>query len=158
MIADALQHWKRYALGKAWAEVMTWVEANGQTADLGVYPVGDCLIKVEEGQTQPEADRRYESHRAMVDMQMVVDGVEWVLCTDSTVQPLLAPFDEGRDVGFHQRPAVPMSRVHLVPGVFTVLFPWDAHAPLVMDDAPRVNRKIVAKIPLDSLATDVYKA
>ena len=158
MIADVLTNWRRYPLGGAWNEVMGWVEAHGAAAELGVYPVAGCLVKVEEGRTEPEAQRRYESHRAMVDVQMVLDGGEWVLCADTAALPLMGPFDETNDVGFHERPDVPLSRVHLVPGVFTVLFPWDAHAPLVMDSAERVNRKIVVKIPLDRLHPDVYKA
>lgn len=155
MIVDATEHWNRYALGPVWEELMTWVAANAATSPLGVYTVAGCTVKVEEARTEPAADRRYESHRIMADVQMVLEGEEWMECANAAALEPLGAFDTGRDVGFHANPAQPIGKALLLPGVFAVVFPWDAHKPLVAVQGSRTNKKLIAKIPLDRLNAGV---
>ncbi len=72
--------------------------------------------------------RKLETHRNYIDIQMPVDGMfplEWH--DVDSCRNIAAPYDKGKDVQFYNDP--PLFTVHLVPDMFAVLFPEDAHAP-----------------------------
>lgn len=151
MLADSLNQWNKYDLGPFWAPLMTWITQEGPTAEPGKYSVADCTVIISDNTTRPLELCRYESHRHMADIQMLLRGEEWIYVADTAALPLAESFDEGRDIGFHQSPDKEASRVLLRPGNFALLFPWDAHMPCVAEGEPASVRKLLVKFPYDKV-------
>lgn len=150
MLCDTLSHWKKYDFGPAWREAMTWLETHGHSARPGPHTVGDCKINVSETTTKRLDSSLFESHRRMVDVQIVFEGAEWLYTASTDDLAYIDPFDEDKDVGFHVVPPCETARATLTPGTFALLFPWDAHMPLAaINNEPAPVRKAVVKIPLE---------
>ncbi|MEG2139203.1 MAG: YhcH/YjgK/YiaL family protein [Bilophila sp.] len=173
MLVEHFKDWQKYDFGTEWRAVMRWLEAAwlqtqdsrttglgtplsaGQHLDLspGEHHVNGCTIHVMATTSRlHDATCLYEVHRHFCDVQMVLEGEEWLYNTPvHGVQ--LDTFNEGRDVGFCTHPPMEATRLTLRPGMFALLFPWDVHLPaMAVDNTPTPLRKCVAKIPLDTLS------
>lgn len=150
MLVESMKDWVKYDFGSVWKHVMRWI-CNHPEPDPGSLEVAGCRISVSDGMTRRRGEARYEYHRRMADVQLLVQGEE-----DLYVFPVCdlepdGPFDEAHDIGFCCPAPVP-TRIRLKPGRFVLLLPWDGHMPsMAVDNLPQVVRKIVAKIPLDKL-------
>ena len=152
MLCESLNNWKRYDFGPTWNEIMGWITDHAATLTQSITVAG-CDVRLSEGQTKRLDCCLYESHKKMVDIQMVLAGKEWIYVTSSAGLPYLDPFNNEEDLGFHIIPDHEIARISLQPGVFAMLFPWDAHMPLVaVDNEPAPIKKLVVKIPLEKLA------
>ena len=149
MLADSLSNWNHYDLGSFWAPLMTWIQQQAPHAEPGKYTVADCTVSIVDNVTKPLDACRYESHRNMADIQMALRGEEWIYVADTATLPLDGPFAEDRDIGFHHAPEQEISRVLLRPGVFALVFPWDAHMPAVAVKNPAPVRKLIVKFPYE---------
>jgi YhcH/YjgK/YiaL family protein len=150
MLVESLQDWKHYDFGPAWRETMAWAAAHAD-AEPGEWDVAGCHIRIWDNQTRLWGQGRYECHRRMADVQLVLQGEEDVY--NLPLHRMTAPdaFDEERDLGFFNDTAR-LSPIRLVPGLFCLLLPWDAHMPsMAVADAPVTVRKMVIKIPADQL-------
>ena len=146
MILDDIRNLKRYvpvlpALAKVeafLAEMPLASRANGRhELDGGrlYVNVGDC-----EGRGREAAS--LEVHRRYVDVQIAItnqDVIGWLPIQDCS--KIKADYDEKSDIAFFAD--APSAWFDLTPGLFTVLFPEDAHAPLAGAGAVR---KAVFKI------------
>jgi len=151
MLCEPLGNWKKYDFGPTWEAVMSWLEQNAASLSAPTTVAG-CEIRLSEGKTKRLDCCLYETHRKMVDVQIVTRGEEWVYVASSEGLAYIDPFDEEKDCGHHVIPDREIARVTLHPGVFAAVFPWDAHMPMVaVDDIPTKTVKIVAKIPLEKL-------
>jgi len=150
MLVESLHDWKRYDFGPVWSEAMNWAVAHTD-AEPGEYHAGGCVIRVSDSTTRPWGQGRYECHRRMADVQIVLKGEEDLY--NLPLRTMTAPdaFDPERDLGFFNDTAR-LSPVRLVPGIFALLLPWDAHMPsMAVADAPAQVRKMVIKLPADAL-------
>lgn len=105
---------------------------------------GDRLFAiVDDYVTLPAAECRWEAHRAYIDVQYIVEGVErmGVMNLSSAVER--EPYDASRDVAFFE-PGEDFVTVQA--GMFTVFGPEDVHAPKAAAGAPGRVRKIVMKV------------
>lgn len=169
MLVDNLAQWRRYGFGPAWEGVMTWLEEAARLSDPvaltdGTHKAGACDITVMSLTTRLWREARYETHRRLCDVHMALSGREWFLTAPIAAMAPDGDFDVPGDIGFHRPlPAVrpdggamaecrETARLTLTPGIFVLVFPWDAHMPaLAVDDRPAPLRKCIAKIPLDAL-------
>lgn len=92
-------------------------------------------------------DGPYEAHRKYADLQLMVQGgeiLDWAPLEDMTDAGV---YDDAGDFQLFQ--CNPESAVHmkLLPGRFAILYPQDAHKPLIRLEADSV-RKIIFKIPV----------
>ena len=150
MLVESLQDWKRYDFGPVWREIMDWAVAHTD-AEPGEYQVAGCGIRISEYTTRPWGQGRYECHRRMADVQIVLKGEEDVYNLPLHVMTVAEAFDQDRDLGFFDD-ASRLSPVRLVPGIFALLLPWDAHMPsMAVADVPAPVRKMVIKLPVDKL-------
>ncbi|MCF7854866.1 MAG: YhcH/YjgK/YiaL family protein [Candidatus Pacebacteria bacterium] len=95
--------------------------------------------------TRPKTDAKLEVHRRYIDLHYVVagrEGIGWRSLSDCVTPE--APFDKERDVQlFHD---IPDTWVVLQPEHFAVVYPQDAHAPLVgTGDVHKVVIKIACQ-------------
>jgi biofilm protein TabA len=106
---------------------------------------GDRLFLVISRSDGVHAEQgRLEAHRKYIDIQYTIGGkdtIGWRHAADCVRVDV--PYDAAKDVEFyHDRP---VAWVPVMPGMFTIFFPEDAHAPMVGEG---IIHKAVVKIAL----------
>lgn len=105
----------------------------------------DLYLNVDEGQLQPADERLLEAHRKYIDIQVPLTAPErfgWKSLNDIQTPPL-QPYDPACDIVFYKESFTDLIDVH--PGQCYILFPEDAHAPLIGVGS---IRKIIGKLRL----------
>ena len=97
--------------------------------------------------TRDRTEGRWETHRAYIDVQAVIEGEEFMEIADRDRLTVAEDLTPGRDVIFYQ-PFDRGSVLRLVPGSAAVYFPPDAHLGCIATAAPALVRKIVVKVPV----------
>ena len=151
MLVERVVDWKRYAFGPVWTTLMQWVENESSMAADGDYTVAGCKVMISSMTSEPWGTAPFEAHKEMVDVQMMLAGREYLYTAPAQGLSPKAPYDAEKDVVFFtEMPKV--VRVTLEPGIFALVFPWDAHRPSVAyEDGPSAVRRLVAKIPVKAL-------
>ncbi|MBA2481626.1 MAG: YhcH/YjgK/YiaL family protein [Planctomycetes bacterium] len=151
MILDTLANAARYAhLHPLFAQAFAWCGRDeARTCADGRYPLcgEDLFVIVESGVTRAAEDKRFESHRRYIDIQVNLAGseiMEWMPMRD------LAPSDDFAPDGdirfYHQPPGVP-TRLLVRPQEFAIFWPADAHKPCCHPAGSEVRyRKLVFKV------------
>ena len=149
MILDSLENRARYlALHPRLERAFDYL----LTADLDALPAGrhaidgdDIFINVMDIDLKRPADAKLEIHDRALDIQVLVRGEResfgWSR-RDRLTQPL-GEFDVQKDIRFFDD--APQTYYEVTPGQFTLLFPEDAHAPMVGEGA---IRKVIVKVRL----------
>jgi biofilm protein TabA len=97
--------------------------------------------------TKPRAEGKWETHRAYIDVQVVLAGEEFMEVTDRARLTLAEDLLATRDVIFYQ-PFDRGSVFRLGAGDTAVYFPPDAHMGGIAIGAPVLMRKVVVKVPV----------
>ncbi len=156
MIADTFERGAAYSLGDAWNAVFPEVARlvrSGMDLKAGKMSIAGApagvYANVEEYAPKKEAEARFESHVRMADIQIVLEGEEFIDVFPLDGSEAVVSSDTERDLTFYaeKRPAV---RVRLQPGLFALVMPGEAHKPCIEAGAARV-RKMVVKIPAELL-------
>lgn len=104
------------------------------------------FINVADVEMKTREDQKLEVHRRYIDVHIPLSGVEE--CGWSPISSLQAdsdfPFDEDNDYALYTEAA--QSYFVAFPGDFYIMFPEDAHAPIIGDG--RI-RKLIAKVLTD---------
>ena len=140
---------EQYRLNKAeWDAAFAFLQ-RPDLADLkaGQYEVlGRTYAKVQIDRTREKVN--YEDHHKLIDLFYIVDGEELVnVCRPEDITGLVSPYNEQKDVEYYSgssdaRPVV------LTKGKYIILFPSDAHQPMLPPDGkPAPIHKIVIKLP-----------
>lgn len=123
-----------------------------KTHDLSAVPAGrieicgaDLFINVADAQLVAPEAQKLEVHRAYLDVHIPLSGVEVVGWRPlSTIEAAPdAPFDEENDFALYS--VYPKTFVEVRPGEFLIVYPEDAHAPII---GKGTLRKLVAKVRL----------
>ena len=141
-------------LHPAWRLALAWLKGMPAEIPLGThYLHGESIFAmVQEYDTLPADQCRFESHREHVDLQYTIAGreiIEWA--PRGTLRPD-GDFSVERDVGFWLPPEGPSTALVQVPGHFAVFYPEDAHRPKVRIPGHPHVRKLVIKVPVRLLA------
>ncbi len=148
MILDSLDNARWYYSQAWWQELIEFIWKATPARSDGEHPLTQGIVaRVFSMQTKPRASCQLESHRASVDVQVVLAGHELI-----SVWPVLAltpttEYDLARDVRFYTPPSDSAATFPLQPGAFAVFFPHDAHMTLIAPDTPAPIKKLVAKVP-----------
>lgn len=146
MIYDILENSGRYAaLHAGFAEAFAFLQRNDlRQLAVGRYEIdGDrifAMVAKDQGRGKDEA--QLEVHDRYIDIQLILAGTDemgWrprALCH----QPF-GPYDPDGDIRFFVDP--PTSLLFVLPGMFAVFFPEDAHLPLISSE---VIHKVVVKV------------
>ena len=119
-------------------------------------PEGDSIrIELDAGafameqayQTRPANAVKWESHRAYVDIQVVVCGQELMEVADIASLQVAEDHTPGKDVLFYH-PSPRASLLKISSGAGAVFFPVDAHRPSMAIEMPVLVRKSVVKVPV----------
>jgi YhcH/YjgK/YiaL family protein len=122
-------------------------ETDLEAAAAGTVEIdGDRVFAMhQEYNTKPRAQGFWESHRKYIDIQYVVSGTEHMgYANISQLTP--GPYDESKDLIVHEGSG---SFVVLPAGMFTLLFPEDAHMPQIAVENPHPVKKVVIKVAVE---------
>jgi biofilm protein TabA len=148
MVVDSLANAQIYHSLIAGAEAgFGFLEAFDPAVPDGRYDLDDARVfaLVQSYDTAPGAEKRFESHRAHVDIQYVVEGRERILWAPAGSLDVDEPYDDAGDVAFYRDPAT-SSSVLLRAGDFAIFLPHDGHKPGCMAGGRERVRKIVIKV------------
>lgn len=148
MIFDSLHNADSYFSGDWWRDTLAYIRSATPSLEDGAHPVRSDMIvaRVHTGQTRPANEAILESHRAYVDVHVVLDGRETIAIWPADRLRIRTPYDDRQDVLFYDPPADEGARLTLSPGFFAVFFPQDAHMTQLMDRRPAAVKKLVMKI------------
>ena len=148
MIFASVEHTHRYSnVGPGIATALTFINDVDSSA---FYPHKEeiqgskVFASFHDTTTKPAEGRYFEAHRTYIDVQFIVSGEEVIRVTDVSPLTETVPYDAERDIAFYKQ--APGNDMHLRPGDFVILFPEDAHLPLIPVGAPGPVRKVVVKV------------
>lgn len=148
MIIDRIENCEKYAsLGPRFAQAFQLL----RTTDYSTYEVGKYEVDsqnlyylIQEYQSKPFESAKIEAHRKYADIQVVLQGCEYIGYADlSALQP--GEYNEEKD--FHQV----FGKIDMVTvraGFFMILLPNDGHMPGVRIDESEPVKKVVFKVRL----------
>jgi YhcH/YjgK/YiaL family protein len=113
------------------------------------HDLGDGVFGIEQVyRTRFRGEANYESHRAYIDVQAVIEGEEGIDVTDIMRLSVIEPYDSDKDI-IRYAPFEFGSWIRLGPGDLAVLFPPDGHMPCLHPGRePVLVRKVVVKVPV----------
>lgn len=120
------------------------VRASGFTSHKEEIQGDNLFALFQDTTTKPAEGRHYEAHRKYIDLQCVVSGEEIIRVRNVSQLSETDPYDADRDIAFYQN--APGNDIHLRPGDFLILFPHDAHLPLIPPNTPGEVKKVVVKV------------
>jgi YhcH/YjgK/YiaL family protein len=147
MIVDNIKNAQfYYSLGEKFQKAFEFLKNTDLLAlDNGRYCLegDDVFAIVQEYQTKPEAEGKFEVHRKYIDIQYIVKGEEKLgyLHLDAFIQK--GDFDEEKDIVFGEGKGV---FVKAKEGNFVIFAPQDAHMPSIAVYEPLPVKKVVIKI------------
>ena len=134
-----------------WRDTLAYIRAATPSLEDGVHQVrGDTIVaRIHQGHTRPPSDAVLESHRAHVDVHVVLEGRETIAVWPADRLRVRTPYNDQQDVTFYDLPSEEGARLCLSPGFFAVFFPQDAHMTQLMDRQPVAIKKLVMKISVE---------
>ena len=148
MIFDSLDNASAYFTADWWQDTLAYIRSATPSLADGAHSVrGEAIVaRVHQGHTRPASEAVLESHRAYVDVHVVLDGRETIAIWPADRLPVRTPYNDQQDVMFYDPPADEGVRLNLTPGFFAVFFPQDAHMTQLMEQRPVAIKKLVMKI------------
>jgi YhcH/YjgK/YiaL family protein len=106
----------------------------------------NLYVLVQEYDSLPRAQGKWECHRNYIDIQYIAEGNEQIGFTSITNMKVLTPYNPEKDVEILTGDG---DYVTLPKGSFGIFFPEDAHEPKIAPyDKPGKVKKIVVKIKI----------
>jgi len=152
MIIDHISHAKQYdALGigvRAGLHFLARPELHA--LEKGRYDLpdsGGSYALVQEHETKLRADAKWEAHRKMIDLQFMVRGRELMGYANIT-RLKMGEYHQDNDccLGEGDGAWLRLDEQH-----FMILFPQDGHMPSIAVAGPEKVRKVVVKIPVETV-------
>jgi len=149
MITDSLMNAEMYySLHKGFKSAFDFLKSQDlEKLPVGRYEIdGDSIFAMVQQPTllAPE-NAKWEAHRKYIDIQYVVSGTEGIGYNNLNAMSEQTPYDTERDIAFYTGEG---SIVTVHSGEFMLLYPQDAHMPLVNVSNCANVKKIVVKVKL----------
>lgn len=153
MILDHLDNALMYGgLGERIAVGLALLDEDSvRNAAPGRYEVdGENLFyNVDEYETKPIDEGRFEIHRKYMDIQYIVSGAECIGVAPLEGLTIETPYDGEKDIAFY-RYEPEMSKLVLKQGMFAIFRPNEPHMPCRrIGDTPEKVKKIVVKVRME---------
>ena len=102
---------------------------------------------VSESITRVVNEKGFEAHRRFIDVQFALRGVELIRCKPLECVKETIPYNEEKDAArYADEPGLDAV---IGNGYFVVVWPDDAHEPLLaVDGQPELVKKVVLKVPM----------
>lgn len=148
MICDAIENEGLYfEKGTPLHEALCFAASFDQSLPDGRYEFdGDELfVTVSSYETKAAEDLKFEGHREYIDVQLLLEGREFMDVSRETESVLDTPYAQEGDCALFKVPGN-YSSVLLESGIFAVVFPGELHRPGRMAHGPEKVRKMVVKV------------
>jgi len=141
MIYDTIENLDKYPLLEKVKAFLN--EHKGQILENGKYVIDEhCYLAVSEYETG--AGKDYEAHREYIDVQMLLNGKEYIFVQDIQKGTPVTQYNQEKDIIFYQ---VENGVAYALNGKnFLLLDVNDLHKPCVMIKEPEKVKKYVFKI------------
>ena len=107
----------------------------------------NLFVLVQEYDSLPKEQGKWECHKKYIDIQYIVDGVELIGFTNIDNMNVTTQYNPEKDVAFLSGEG---DYVTLKKGYYGIFFPQDAHQPkIALDGKPTLVKKVVIKIKVD---------
>jgi YhcH/YjgK/YiaL family protein len=147
MIVDNIKNAEfYYGLGDKFQKAFEFLKNTDLVALAnGKYQIegDDIFATVQEYQTKPESEGKFEAHRKYIDVQYIAKGHEKLGYVNIAAFSPVGDFDEEKDIVFGEGQGI---FVQAKEGDFVIFAPQDAHMPCISDDAPCAVKKVIVKI------------
>ncbi len=148
MIIDTIKNRDLYTVLSPWIKASLDYLGTTDFSKLepGRYDIdGDnAFALVQEYQTIPREQGKWECHRKYIDIQYISEGMEQIGFGDTNKMEPLSEYDPDHDLAFLKGEG---EFVTLTKGCFGIFFPSDAHQPKVAPgDLPGPVKKVVVKV------------
>lgn len=155
MIVDTFENLCESKFRAVFEKIQKFVETATPDMPNGRYEIdGDAIFAlVSRYETKSIAKGRMEYHRKYADIQMLLDGEEYIYYTPMRGLTISEPFSEENDIGFTDAPNALLTSIALYPGMMAVLEPHDGHMPQIRvceENATSVV-KVVIKVDAERL-------
>ena len=154
MIVDRLDNWQIYFKKPIWETIFAELKALNEKAPAMEKKIrgDDIILKVFSYETaDPASDRaELETHKKYIDIHTTITNVERIDWYPSSVLKTIKPYDENEDAEYYAKPDLFYAGINMVPGIFAVFWPSDAHMPgLQVAGKTELIKKAVMKISID---------
>jgi biofilm protein TabA len=124
-----------------------WLETHSATAEKGRHDVAQGVTAIVDSyRTAPSSEKKWETHRCHVDLQVVLSGSELVGWSPEAELKTRIPYNPEKDAEFYEPIVSKATQFRLYPGLFAIFFPGDGHQPGVMEEQSGEVRKVVFKL------------
>jgi biofilm protein TabA len=98
---------------------------------IGKYPITgeSAFLLIQEYQTKSELEKEWESHRKYIDIQIVLNGQEYMGYSPISSLKVKESYNIEKDVILYKNDDKDHSRVFIQEKHFCIFFPNDAHKP-----------------------------
>lgn len=146
MIIDNIENLNLYAsLHPLMEQAIQFLQGNDLKAlEPGRYTLVEGLlyVNVDIANAKTKAEAKLEAHRRFIDIQLPLSVEEQMGYSPlAHCKQTNACYNDEKDIIFFEGEAETYLKV--LPGMFTIFFPQDAHAPCVMNET---NKKIIVKV------------
>ena len=145
MIVDDLENISKYA-DLIPQDVIDFMLKLKSDIKSGRYDIdGINYVNIDEYKPKSIDMCRFEAHRKYIDIQMVLEGQEFIDVRLAEGLNVNQQYDETRDIMFFDSDVKDFDRILLTPYKFVLIYPYEAHRPQIKSVCANV-KKAVAKI------------
>ncbi len=119
------------------------------TMENGKYEIkeGKVWAIVQNYNTKPVSDGKFEAHRKFVDIQFIIEGEEQIGVGNLDDFETEIEYDEEKDITFlTPKEGAKTELKKIIAGEYMILMPKDAHMPSISVDSPSFVKKVVLKV------------
>jgi len=149
MIADELKNLVKYSgTIPSLYLILDYLEKTDLSAlEIGKYPIAAdrIYVLIQEYETKDASEKKWESHRNYIDVQIVLSGDEAMGYAPASRMAGKEAYAAEKDVAIYEDPSLGESVVTVRAGEFAVFFPQDAHRPGCAAGVSAKVRKAVIK-------------
>jgi YhcH/YjgK/YiaL family protein len=154
MIVGQLVNWQDHLSGGVWEDAFTYLMSLDEESAEGKTELrGDKLFGIVMSYSTRDTDGAIlESHREYIDIQISLKGSEGIDWYPVSTLDVSKEYDAKRERALYHRYEPAPAHVDNHPGMFTVLYPDDAHmAQLIVDGEAEEIMKAVVKVHVSLL-------
>lgn len=151
MIKDNLQHidYYNYLTPGLFFGLKYLKETDFSAMENGKYEIkeGKVYAIVQDYNTKPESEGKFEAHRKFFDIQFIVEGEEQIGVGDLEDFEEATPYDEEKDILFlTSKEGAQTNFVKLKAEEYIILTPKDVHMPSISTENSGYVKKVVMKV------------
>jgi uncharacterized protein, YhcH/YjgK/YiaL family len=146
MVLDTLENAERYTKSFPGLAEAARFAAGAAGLAVGRYELSDGAFGlVQAYETRDPADISWEAHRAYADVQIILEGREiigWARRMEDA-----GAYDSAKDAQLAPK-ASGITALSMVPGLFVLFLPGEAHRPCARVTSAESVKKLVVKLPM----------